>query len=150
MFIVDDTVRLRRAKARALANRPEVKVIAYGRYKVASSKGNYYAVTVSTFGFRTGVDCGCTSGQYGNECYHAAAALLSHATLSLTAAHAPAARDQRLRWIESDLRRVARVADRIEGNFEAVDDIHSAVRAALKSLDEYELDLLPAVNEEAA
>ena len=153
MFIVSDNTRLSNAKAKARETRPEVRVVTYGRYKVAGSEGDYYGVTVTPFGLRTGVDCACISGQHGNECYHAAAALLAHATLALGAAAAPAARDNRLAQLERDLRHIDRVASGISGDagdFERMDEICRAVRYALRSLDEYEGDLLPALNEEAA
>ena len=149
MFIVTNNATLERAKAKAAESRPDVAVQSYGKYMVEGSTGDYYNVTVSQFGRRVGVDCGCAAGQFGNECYHAAAALARHQTLPFAEAPAPA-RSQRLTDIERALRTIERAADRMTGDFEEMDVIFRAVRDARLSLEEYELELLPAVEADAA
>jgi hypothetical protein len=142
MFIITDGAQLRNAKERAEEIDPAVFVVAFGSYEVEGSAGNRYAVTVKTFGHRTGVDCACIAGQYGNACYHAVAALNRHALLATTGAPTPAAaRDKRLALLESDLRFISRRLYDLEGNYEIADDIYRAVRSARQSLGEYEIDL---------
>lgn len=151
MFIVTNNARLEEAKRRARSSRPAVGVAALGRYCVEGSKGDLYAVTVTRFGHRTGVDCTCTAGQFGNECYHAAAALATHDELLASGTQVPApARSKHLVDIERALRTVERAANRMTGDFEEMDAIFKAVRDARLSLEDFELELLPATADAAA
>jgi uncharacterized Zn finger protein len=151
MFIVNKNARLNEAKRRALESRPAVGIATLGRYCVEGSKGDLYAVTVTRFGHRTGVDCTCTAGQYGNECYHAAAALALHDQLIASGEPTPAAaRSKHLGDIERALRTVERAADRMTGDFEAMDAIFKAVRDARLSLEDFELETQPATADAVA
>lgn len=148
MFIVDNGRAWRRAKDKAAAGRPAVKVLSYGSYSVEGSGGNYYGVTVRAEGQGTRIDCTCLAGVHDKPCYHGAAALTQHLAF-VTPPVAPP-RDKRLGWIEGDLRFIARRASEMGGDFEIMDDICRAVRSALQSLGEYEIDLMPEVGAHAA
>jgi len=150
MFVVNAKNDMRRAIARAVEARPEVLTHSFSDYSVEGSEGNYYRVTIRQFGHCLGVDCACTGGQFGNACYHAAAALAEHTRLVITGAAAPApARDRNLTYVESDLRAIRRAAESSR-DFETADEIQRAVRSALQALGEYELGLLPKVGSAAA
>lgn len=147
MFMVNHTEdRQQRAQSKARETRPAVDALSFGSYRVEGSGGNRYDVTVEG----AEVGCNCMAGQNDKPCYHAFAALRTHETLAVTASPVPAPRDKRLKWIESDLNAIERCADQMTGDFELMDEIFRAVRAARQSLAEYELDFLPAVNAEAA
>jgi uncharacterized Zn finger protein len=141
MFIVDGSKSWQRAKGKAAADRPGVQILSRGEYRVAGSGGNYYSVSIRAEGQGTLIDCACLAGVHGQGCYHGAAALVQH--LAFVGEPAAAPRSKHLKHIESDLRTIERAADQMTADFELMDAIFRALRAARLSLAEYELELTP-------
>jgi hypothetical protein len=133
-----------RAQGKAAEDKPEVQINGFGDYKVAGSLGGRYAVTIEEDENGTHIACDCLAGTHDKPCYHAARALRVHS--SFLTVSAPV-RDKRLAWLEQDLKFIRRRAEELGGDFEVVDDICRAVRSALQSLGEYEVELLPATDE---
>jgi hypothetical protein len=147
MFTVNGTdARQGRAREKARALRPAVIAHKASSYRVEGSGGNFYAVTVEG----AEVGCSCMAGQNDKPCYHAFAALRTRALLAQAPASAIAPRDRHLDNVEKDLRFIMRAVEGISGNYEAVEAIFRAARAAQNSLAEYELGLLPEVIDCAA
>lgn len=145
--------RQQRARSKARESRPHVEATSYGHYLVEGSGGNLYGVHVVAGAGVVEVDCNCMAGQNAKPCYHAYAALRRHDTLAVPAAPVSAPRDKRLGQLEGDLRHIDRVASGMAGDFtdfERMDEICRAVRAALRSLGEYEIDQMPAAVDMAA
>lgn len=146
MFTVNPTEpRQTRARSKARSMCPNVEATSYGHYLVEGSGGDFYGVKVTAAAGAVEIGCNCMAGQNDKPCYHAFAALRLHETLAVPANPVGAPRDKRLKYIEGDLRTIERAAGEMTGNFEQVDVIFRAVRAALQSLGEYEIDLLPEV-----
>lgn len=147
MFMVNHAdERQQRARAKAAEFRPCVGVVAFGRYEVEGSQGDYYVVTVEG----DAVNCICMAGQNDKACYHAFEALRTHEAIQAAAVHAQPRADRHLRRIASDLRHIMRLAEDMTGDFEISEHIVRAARAARESLTEYELELQPAAEDAAA
>jgi hypothetical protein len=86
MFVLTGRAQLERAIERAKAHHPTVKVDGFGRYRVSGSAGNFYTVRCERRDGLKVVECACVAGQFGSECYHAAAALSLHVGLARLAA----------------------------------------------------------------
>ena len=83
MFILTNKTNLTNAIEKAKAVRPRVKFVAFGRYLVSGSKGNFYQVVCKkTQGQHKVVDCECKGAERGLVCYHSAAALAVHTGLA--------------------------------------------------------------------
>jgi hypothetical protein len=67
-----------KAIERAKARHPRVTVKKFGEYQVTGSAGNLYTVRCEKRGGVKLVDCECVAGQFGSECFHAAAAASVH------------------------------------------------------------------------
>jgi hypothetical protein len=67
-----------KAIERAKACHPRVTVKKFGEYQVTGSAGNLYTVRCEKRGTVKVVDCDCIAGQFGTECFHAAAAASVH------------------------------------------------------------------------
>jgi hypothetical protein len=67
-----------KAIERAKARHPRVTVKKFGVYQVTGSAGNLYTVRCERRGNVKVVDCECVAGQFGSECFHAAAAVSVH------------------------------------------------------------------------
>lgn len=67
-----------KAIERAKAHHPRVTVKKFGEYQVTGSAGNLYTVRCEKRGKVKVVDCECVAGQFGTECFHAAAATSVH------------------------------------------------------------------------
>jgi uncharacterized Zn finger protein len=144
MFRVEESAAWQRAKTKAAETRPRIQVMAVGDYRVEGSvRSNFYRVSIKAEGQATVIDCNCLGGSHDKPCYHAAAILPSYLA-------SIGARDKRLKLIESDLRFISNRAADAGADFDVMEDIQRAVRAALLSLDEYELELMPATEEVAA
>ena len=74
---------MRKAIETAKRHHPRVRMISFGDYRVTGSAGNEYAVRCARRGEHRAVDCNCIAGQFGDACYHAAAALSLHQALIL-------------------------------------------------------------------
>lgn len=145
MFAIDLTeARQQRARQKAREASPVVATVSLGSYRVEGSGGNFYDVTVEG----AVANCNCMAGQNDKPCYHAFAAFTKHEVESAVAA--PALRDRNLALVESDLRHIMRLAERMTGDWELQEAIFRAARAAKDSLGEYELSLQPAVEADAA
>jgi uncharacterized Zn finger protein len=140
MFVVTDNLKLRNAKQKAYEERPDVITDSLGSYRVEGSGSNYYNVSVAPIGHRLTVHCECTAGMYGNECYHAAAALETYeAEQARVAATKPPARDSRLALVARRLDYIVRNASTLAAvRFDVADQIENAARGALHALGEYE------------
>lgn len=142
MFTVNSTeARQERAREKAREARPAVIAHSATSYRVESSGGNFYTVTV----MGAEVGCTCMAGQNDKPCYHAFAALRTRTVLAQAPATVVAPRDRHLDDVEKDLRFIMRAVEGISGNHEAVEAIFRAARAAQNSLAEYESGLLPEV-----
>lgn len=147
MFIYDRNTRFDRAERKAKEVRPQVIVNSVGDYFVEGAELTYVvAITRTLNGLE--IECNCLAGQNEKPCYHAAAAYLVHKRIATVAGYAATpARDKNLAGIKHDLGFIMRRADSLTSDFDAMDEIHMAVRSALRSLDEYEISLLPEVGE---
>jgi hypothetical protein len=67
-----------KAIERAKAHHPRVTVRRFGEYQVTGSAGNLYTVRCERRNGVKVVDCECVAGQFGSECFHAAAAVSVH------------------------------------------------------------------------
>ena len=67
-----------KAIERAKAHHPRVTVKKFGEYRVTGSAGNLYTVRCEKRNGVKVVDCECVAGQFGSECFHAAAAASVH------------------------------------------------------------------------
>lgn len=148
MFTVEDSREWQRARAKAAAEQPAFETSARGLYRVKGSGGNRYAVTVRAEGQGIRIDCTCLAGAHDKPCYHGATAYAHY--IAAAATPVTPQRDQRLGWVESDLHRITKLAGQMSGDYEIMEDIQRAVRAALRALGEYEVDLLPATVDMAA
>jgi hypothetical protein len=148
MFIVEDGKTWRNAKQKAAETQPAVLINTFGDYRVEGSGGNYYGVTIQADGQDTIITCTCLAGAHDRPCYHGAAALTRH--LTFVGAPVAPARSKHLKHLDSDLRLIMRLAEQVEGNYELVEAIFRAARAAHDSLGEYELELMPATDAAAA
>jgi hypothetical protein len=83
MFTLKNRAQLAKAIERAKANHTLVKFLGFGVYLVKGSAGNFYTVRCERRDGRKVVDCNCVAGQFGSECYHAAAALSLHIGLAV-------------------------------------------------------------------
>src|SRR5205085_12292016 len=82
MFIVsDNSAKLQRARQKAREDRPRVHGKSFGHYEVEGA-ANTYTVEIAQVGYRLTAHCDCMAGLYGNECYHAAAAIDEHIRLA--------------------------------------------------------------------
>lgn len=80
MFILLTKEMMNRANAKAQDEKPNCRMIVFGKYEVKGSKGNWYQIQIRAdriSGYLV-VDCNCDAGEHGNVCYHAASALKLH------------------------------------------------------------------------
>jgi hypothetical protein len=82
MFTLRSKAQLAKAIERAKAYHTLVKFVGFGVYLVKGSAGNFYTVRCEKRDGLKIVDCSCVAGQFGGECYHAAAALSLHIGLA--------------------------------------------------------------------
>src|ERR1700755_1324878 len=133
MFYFERNGRFERAERKAREVRASVTVAAFGEYFVEGTS-QIYAVSIAQDNDGLAITCNCLAGQNDKPCYHAAAAYARHLTLPV---ETPAANDN-LAIVEQDLRRIARYANDMSGDFELMDDIHRAVRSVLHALGDFE------------
>lgn len=79
MFVISNKVQLEKAIIKAKTIRTKVKFIAFGKYEVRGTKGNFYKVKCErTVKGEKQVSCECLGASKGLVCWHSAAALSLH------------------------------------------------------------------------
>lgn len=83
MYIIQNKTQLEKAINKAKAVRTKVKYIAFGKYSVRGTKGNFYTVKCErTANGEKQVICECLGASKGLVCWHSAAALSLHIGLA--------------------------------------------------------------------
>ena len=83
MFILENEKQLANAVAKARKVRTKVKFIAFGKYAVSGSNGNFYTVICAKNPLgQKEVACECQGAEKGLVCYHAVSALSLHIGLA--------------------------------------------------------------------
>jgi hypothetical protein len=82
MFVLKSKQQLEKAITKARKAHTSVKFIAFGKYAVKGTKGNFYTVECKKVGNEKQVICECVGASKGLACYHAAAALSLHIGLA--------------------------------------------------------------------
>lgn len=79
MYIIRNKTQLENAIIKAKKIRTKVKFIAFGKYEVKGTKGNFYTVKrEKTENGEKQVSCECLGASKGLVCWHSAAALSLH------------------------------------------------------------------------
>ena len=83
MFILKSKTQLEKAIAKAKKIRTKVRFIAFGKYAVKGSNGNFYTVNCErTDNGEKQITCECKGAEKGLVCYHAVSALSLHIGLA--------------------------------------------------------------------